>query len=313
VVAPLTSNGKKCRVESPNWWVEHKTVAGKMDRRKGFKDKSATMKLGFDLERESEDVRSGRSAGARTEAPAHLADYLPVFETAIREKGNSPGHIASVLHNVRTVVAGVPLTTPAAVDCERVAEWLASESRREAWSVANGNRYRLFLRQFGKWLVRTKRAKHNPFEELSPVKTNGAKSRERRRLPDDELQQLIRAARHSPDTVHGLAGSDRARLYLLAAYTGFRLGTLAKLTPDRFTWDTDTDRPIAVTAPGRIVKNKKPHTVPLHPDVAAELSRLATHAPCRVDPVHGRPVESARRGTRRQGSCGSTSPVDREG
>ncbi len=34
-----------------------------------------------------------------------------------------------------------------------VARWLAHERKREGWSQANVNRYVIFLRMFGKWLV----------------------------------------------------------------------------------------------------------------------------------------------------------------
>lgn len=281
VTAELTADGKKCRVESPTWWIEYTGPKGTKDREKGFRDRGATMALAAKLEQQARDVRAGIDT-PRNESAAHLADHLPAFREHLEAKGNSAPHVASVMHNVTLVVTELRLTTPAAVNCDRITAWLASERRRRDWSAANVNRYSMFMRQFGKWLVRTDRATANPFERLSPIRTNGAKSIERRRLTDNELRRLVAAASNSTDKPIGrrwsLSGPDRARLYILAAYTGLRLGSLAKLTPEAFVWNEGL--PVAVSTSGRIVKNKKPHTVPLHPSVAAELADwLASRPP----------------------------------
>lgn len=269
VQAELTADGTKCRVESPNWRIEYKNADGKFVRTKGFRDKNASLKLGFEKEREAEDIRSGRVAPQKA-LTVHLIDHLPDFQLHLETKGNSKPHVASVVHNVHAVIDGVRITLATNVNCERVIDWLTRERKRLNWSVANLNRYVGFLRQFGKWLVKSKRAKYNPFDELEKVKSNGEKTRNRRRLPDEEFKLLITAANESPKKLESLSGPNRARLYLLAAYTGFRIGSLAKLTPESFTWQGTC--PVAVNASGRIVKNKKPHTVPLHPDVARILA-----------------------------------------
>ncbi len=273
VIAQLTDCGKKCRVTSPTWWIEYTNAGGARERCPGYKDRAATLQLAAEIEREAEDIRAGR-ASPRQQAPLQLLQHVAGFQVALENKGNSQQHVEYVINNVRAVLKGLNLTTPATVDCDRVAHWLANECRTAECqrSTETCNRHVKHLRQFGRWLVRTKRAKANPFELLVMTATNGEKSRVRRRLTDDELQRLIRAARKSHEAIHGLAGPDRARLYLLAAYTGLRMGSLAMLTQTSFTWSRLADLPTAVTAAASTTKNKKPHTVPLHPDVAAELA-----------------------------------------
>lgn len=282
-VEALVITGNKCRVVSPIWWIEYTTATGERDRRAGFADRSATMELAVQLERASRDVKAGRKA-PRSEAPQHLADHLPAFRQSLEAKGNTPGHVESVIHNVTAVVINLNLTTLASVNCERITNWLLTERQRCRWSDANVNRYLQFLRQFGRWLLKTDRVEHNPFDRLASIRVGGGASRERRRLTDDELHRLIAAAQTSSKPIYSLDGPDRARLYLLAAYTGFRLGTLARLQPDAFTWSVDSLFPEALTASRRIVKNRKGHTVPLHPTVGRELADWLRSRP------RGRPI-----------------------
>lgn len=270
VTAELTDDGLKCRVSSPTWWIEYTGPTGK-ERKRGFRDRSATMELASKLERVAEDMRSGRDV-PRHEPAAHLIDHLEDFRAALEQKGNGPRHVGYVVANVRAAITGLGLTTPAAVDCDRVTSWLGAECKRQGRAPETFNRSVKHLRQFGRWLVRANRAKHNPFERLATVNAAPHRTRFRRRLTDDELSRLIGAARCSKVAVHALPGPDRARLYLLAAYTGIRRGALAKITPEAFAWDRRGQLPVSVTVSARLAKNRRSHTVPLHPDVAADLA-----------------------------------------
>jgi integrase/recombinase XerC len=291
VQAELTPDGAKCRVPGPTWWVEYTKSDGHRGRAKGFPSREATNHLATDLERQANDVRAGHTS-VRHDSPAHMIDHLPDFRESLEVRDRGAGHIASVIHNVRAVLTEVRLTTPGSVDCDAVMRWLAGERRRQQWSAENLNRYILFLRQFGKWLVKAKRAKHNPFDDLERVEAGGKKTKSRRRLSEDELARLITAAFNSPVKIRKLTGPERAYLYLLASFTGLRIGTLAKLTPEAFTWHAGL--PASVTAAGRHTKNRKTHTVPLHPDVAKQL------APWLRDRSKGQPLfvrgEWSRRG-----------------
>src|SRR5205085_863821 len=66
----------------------------------------------------------------------------------------------------------------------------------------------------------------------------------------------------------GLGGPDRAMLYTVAFYTGYRCGELASLSADSFDLDAD---PPTVTAPTAYAKNRRVDNLPLHPDVAGQL------------------------------------------
>jgi integrase len=141
-------------------------------------------------------------------------------------------------------------------------------TRGKGMAPATTNHYVTALRSFGRWLVRSRRVTVNPFETLTAVSTATDVRRRRRALSDDELHRLLDATRTSTRTIDGLTGPDRFALYLVAASTGIRAGALAGLTPRAF--DLDSPSP-CVTVPARLSKNRKTHTVPLRPDVAAML------------------------------------------
>jgi integrase len=94
----------------------------------------------------------------------------------------------------------------------------------------------------------------------------------RRRLTEHERARFIEAARQSTVTYRAMNGPNRARLYLLAIFTGLRMGALSKLIPESFTWNKEETEPISVSITGRMSKNRKPHTVPIHPKLARELA-----------------------------------------
>lgn len=80
--------------------------------------------------------------------------------------------------------------------------------------------------------------------------------------------------------VEGITGHDRAMIYLVAAWTGFRKGEIGSLTQRSF--DLDSDPPTATVA-ACYSKRRRQDTQVLHPDLVAQLkSWLATKK--RLDP-----------------------------
>jgi integrase len=130
------------------------------------------------------------------------------------------------------------------------------------------NQYLAAIKQFARWLVLDRRAPDNPIAHLAGANTRTDRRRNRRPLTAAELAALLRAAGESPETVRGLAGTDRAVLYAVASATGFRAGELASLTPAAFDLDAT---PPAVTLAGEHAKNGRTAVQPLPPHLAADL------------------------------------------
>src|SRR5207237_7178018 len=91
--------------------------------------------------------------------------------------------------------------------------------------------------------------------------------RERRILTEEDFAAFVTAARQG-GTVRLLPGSDRAMLYTVAAYVGFRASELASLTPESFDLDSD---PPCVTVEAAYSKRRRKDPQPLRPDLAALL------------------------------------------
>lgn len=89
----------------------------------------------------------------------------------------------------------------------------------------------------------------------------------RRPLLAEELARLIGAAEAGP-TVEGIAGADRAILYLLATWTGYRRGELASLERDSFDLDGD---PPTLTVQATYSKRRRADTLPIHPGLVERL------------------------------------------
>ena len=61
---------------------------------------------------------------------------------------------------------------------------------------------------------------------------------DRRALLPDEFTRLVNAAKAEPP-VESIPGTDRAMMYVLAAWTGFRKGEIGSLTEESFCLDAD--------------------------------------------------------------------------
>jgi site-specific recombinase XerC len=278
VRAEITPDGNRCKVKSPTWWVEYTDDKGKRVRVPGYRDRAATLDLAARLQRKARAVRGGYDTPGEDSdrsGPRPLADYLPDFRTDLELAGSGRQHVLNVVMHVTETVRALRLTTAASVDCRKVARWLRAEQLRLGWAAETHNRWVQHLRQFGLWLVSIDRAARNPFAGLARVPV-AARSRTRRRIDHEHLGVLLATVRDLRGVNHGLTGPERASLYLVASYTGFRRGALASLTPESVAWDDTPGRsgglPVSVTVAAKAAKNKKPHTVPLHPDVAAELA-----------------------------------------
>jgi integrase len=269
--------GVRCRVESPTWWIEYTDETGHRTSAKGFRDRQATLQLAARLEKKALSVRNGYDI-PEPEGPVRLSSYLARFREHLESKRSTKRHIDNVIMHVSETIAACRITTPNSVDARAILRWLQHEKADLGWSQETLNRWVTHLRQFGRWLVREGIIQIYPFAALETATARHQRTRHRRRLDHEHLMLLIETTRQSHEILEYLSGPLRADLYLLAAYTGFRRGALLSLTPASFTWQDDI--PVSVSVAPRAAKNKRAHTVPLHPDVGrATAPRLLAAKP----------------------------------
>jgi integrase len=107
----------------------------------------------------------------------------------------------------------------------------------------------------------------NPVEHLPSINASADIRRERRVITAEEFTRLVEAAHGGPD-IQCVSGPDRAMLYVLAAWTGYRRGELASLTLKSFNFESD---PPTVQVKAGYSKRRRNDIVPLHPVVAEQL------------------------------------------
>ena len=131
-------------------------------------------------------------------------------------------------------------------------------------------------------MVRNKRLISNPLEGLSMLNTRTDRRHDRRPLGSEEFERLIHVAETGPPAV-GLLGRDRAMLYILAAWTGFRRGELGSLTLRGFKLEGNMP---TVTVEASYSKHRRQDVQILHPDIVAKLKDwLVRRAPKNEDEI----------------------------
>ena len=144
-------------------------------------------------------------------------------------------------------------------------------------------------KSFTRWLVRDRRTPFDPLAHVSRLNVRADRRHDRRALSADEFTRLIEAAR-AGKTVESMSGPDRAMLYIVAAWTGFRKGEIGSLTLRSLHLDDD---PPTATVAACYSKHRREDTQVLHPQLVSQLrdwlatkSRLTANQP--LFPVSGR-------------------------
>ena len=137
------------------------------------------------------------------------------------------------------------------------------------------NHYLTAVKSFAAWLVKDHRTNVNPLVHLKRINAEADIRRVRRVLSEEEFRRFLVATMNG-ETINGISGPDRAMLYTLAAFTGYRASALASLTPKSVDFISD---PPVVEVAAAYSKNKKTSILPLHREVAAKLKEWIANFP----------------------------------
>jgi integrase/recombinase XerD len=240
-------------------------------------------------------LRREGSIDARAEALAQQArrpigEHLADWEAALMSKGSSARHVELVTSRTRKVMEAAGFKRWSDMSASRAMEYLKElradrEIRDEAGNVVKTQRgissqtfnfYQQAVKQFGRWMVKDRRATDNPFAYLEPLNVRTDRRRDRRALTPDELRTLIITTEGSPARF-GMTGLERALMYRLAAETGLRAAELRSLT--RASFHLDGGEP-TVTVAAAYSKRRREDTCPMRPGLAESLrTHLANKAP----------------------------------
>ncbi len=143
-------------------------------------------------------------------------------------------------------------------------------------SAATINHHLRAVKSFCGWLVNERRISENPLANISLLNAQADRRVERHPYSVEELGLLLAAA-GAGGILHGMTGPDRALLYRTAVETGFRWSECRSLTRASFNFESE---PATVTIRAEDAKNGKEETLPLRPELAADLkARMAMFLP----------------------------------
>lgn len=284
----------RCRVHSGVYRIRYRDHAGRLVEVAGSRDLAATKAQANRLELAALRVRQGLEVPP-AEAQTTLGPLADQYADELARKGRARHHVAQTRRQLKETVAGLgwTLLLPDRADGRRAAKFLEDRRRAEPWSHATFNLYAGALRSFGRWMARHRITAANVFEPVSKLNPDETRTFGRRALADAELATLLaRTPTHGP--LCGLSGQDRAMLYRLAAYTGFRISELASLTPESF----EVAGGVAVSATVRAghSKRRRTDTQPVPAAVGAAVAAWLAGKPA------GRPVFAGWRDWRTRGA-----------
>lgn len=244
-----TKHGKKSRL----WYYSFFDPARrKRVTRKGYTDKAATKELAERLEREAARRAEGLLPREDTGKPLEAAETAYLADLARLGRGSK--HQREVKNALKRVRAA---TGWKALRDVRPAGFLAYLGKLKAAgrSARTLNAALSLYRSFLGWCVRPQQwLAENPLAGIKAAPNHRDEQPNRRRaFTPEELQKLLLSV-----------PLNRARCYAIAAFSGFRRSTMAKLLRSMIDL-SNPERPLW-RLPARIIKNRRPAVLPICPD-----------------------------------------------
>lgn len=280
VTRPLTEDGKRYRDESTKWYIQYKDADGSWQRVPGYTDKDATLQFAAELERKAERRQSGLSDPFDDHRVRKLSDHLADFRRHLQAKADSEKHVEQTCNRIDRLLHGCGFARWSDISPSLLTGWLADRRTGGEIGVKTSNYYLAAFKEFCTWMVRDGRAAANPLSHVCGLNAELDVRRKRRALGADEFARLVAAATSGPP-VQELSGSDRAMLYVLAAWTGYRRRELASVTSRSLDLGA---LPATVRVEAGYSKRRRHDVVPLHPVVVERLKEwLAARKPASPD------------------------------
>lgn len=249
------------------WYIGYLDHLGKRRTVKGYSDKSATEKRAADLEEEARQIRVGLKPVPVAAGRESVAETIDAFREHLVHRDVSSKQVGEVTTRITRIADACGWASVVGIDVADVERQLG-KMRTERISKETSNHYVRSLKQFTRWLVKTRRLVNDPLAELRMLNADTDRRHARRALSADELTRLVAAAGVGK-VVEGVPGQDRAVMYLIAAWTGYRKGEIGSLTRQSFDLTGD---PPTVTVEALFSKRRRRDTQVLHPELARRIA-----------------------------------------
>ena len=280
--------GRKARGRSKKWWGKYRDASGMIRRVPLATDKGVAQMMLSEKVRQVEREKAGLVDPTDEQRKRPLSQHLTEFKRYLQNKGVTPKQVQTAINQTQSIVGSNKWKLIGDISASGTLEILG-ELRRSGKSAQTYNHYLKSIKQFTRWLVRDRRVLVDPLAHLSKLNVSTDRRHDRRALTIEEFGRLIAAAESGP-SIEAVSGPDRAMMYVLAAWTGFRKGEVGSLTLRSFRLDDD---PPTATVAACYSKRKRQDAQILHSEVVRRLKEwLATKTDLGSDdllfPVSGR-------------------------
>ena len=234
-----TPGARPQRKKSRKWYGEYRDEHGKLQRVPLAADKTSARAMLNDLIKNTERREAGLVNNLEEHQQRPIAEHLADYRTALAGKGDTKQHVKQTVNRISRIIDGCRFERLSDIDATKVSNWLAeARATKKKFSIQTSNYYGQAVRAFCAWLEQNDRLARNPLLRIKPLNAETDRRHARRSLSDEEFAHLIKAA-ESGGAVQGVSGPDRAMLYILAAWTGFRRRELSSIVLRSFDFDAD--------------------------------------------------------------------------
>ena len=261
------NTGEKVARYSKKWWGRYRDENDRLRRVSLSTSKTAAQKMLMDILERVERRRAGLEDPVEAASRKPIELYLPEFENHLKAKGVTARHIHETRQKVGAIIEFCRWRTITEITATDVEGYLTDLREKRGRSIQTSNHYLKAIKTFVNWLDRNDQLRKNPLRGLSKLNVQTDRRHDRRPLSIEECARLLAACENGPP-VCGLIGPDRAILYLLAGWTGFRRGELGSLTPASFQFE---DKQPTVVVEASFSKHRRRDVQPLHRDIAARI------------------------------------------
>jgi integrase/recombinase XerD len=280
--------GEKVKTKSKKRWGGYRDALGIERRVPLAADKTAARAMLNEVLRKVDREKAGLVNPTEEQRKRPLGEHVAEFNRYLQNKGVSIKQFQSATFQLQRMINANKWKLIGDISASGALEFLGG-LREAGKSAQTYNHYLKSAKQFTRWLVRDRRAPVDPLVHLSKLNVSTDRRHDRRALTTEEFTLLIEAT-HNGKVIETIPGSDRAIMYVLAGWTGFRKGEIGSLTLRSFRLNAE---PPTATVAACYSKRKRQDTQILHPKVVRGLREwLATKPDMKDDdllfPVSGR-------------------------
>ena len=258
IFKPKRRKGGKS-VAGANYHVRYRDAAGRQrEVSLKVKDRQVALAKAGQLLRELEQESAGMipAKSLRDAAQRPLPEHTAAFVGDLQARGRNAHYVGIVEFRLGQLLGQCSWGGLRDITADSFTAWRA---RQSGFSAKTLNEYLAAAVGFLNWMERQGRASGNALRAVQKVDGRGREVRQRRAFTDAELGRLL-----------AVAGKCRP-LYLAAVLTGLRDKELAGLQWCDLRLD---EEPVRLTVRASLSKNRRAATLPLHPDLVAELRAL---------------------------------------